>query len=120
MTRTHFRVRQNNLGIRHVLKKGNWGPTLGVIQTGSQNQRNPNAPTFEERSVEWTLSMKEKQGEQLGFYTGTKVPGSCSENRNKFFKPRPASNASSPSKTVGEVLRGLPPLSSIFFARAVH
>ena len=47
------------------------GRTRGVIQTGSQNQRNPNAPTFEKRSIEWTLSMEEKQGKQLSFYTRT-------------------------------------------------
>ena len=38
-------------------QKGIWGPTLGVIQTGSQNQRNQSAPTFD---IEWTLSMEEK------------------------------------------------------------
>ena len=34
--------------------------TLGLVQTGSQNQRNSNAPTFDDRSIEWTLSMEEE------------------------------------------------------------
>ena len=34
-------------------------PTLGVAQTGSQNQRKPNAPTLEGRSIEWTLRMED-------------------------------------------------------------
>ena len=31
------------------------GPKRGVIQTGSKNQRNPDAPTVEERSIDWTV-----------------------------------------------------------------
>ena len=50
-------------------KKETLGRTLGVIQTGSQYQRNPSAPTFEERSIEWTLSIEEKQGKQLKLLT---------------------------------------------------
>ena len=77
-----------------MFSKGKLGRALGVIQTGSQSQRNPNAPTFEERPIEWTLSMEEKQGTQLKFLHKSvyKVPGSYSENRNRFFKPSPASN----------------------------
>ena len=33
------------------------GPTHGVIQTRSESHRNPNAPTLEERSIEWTLCL---------------------------------------------------------------
>ena len=52
------------------------GPTLGVLQTGSQIQQNPNAPTFEEGSVEWTLSMEEVQVHILRIDMGssTQVP----------------------------------------------
>ena len=41
------------------LKRENLGLTLGVTQTGFQNQRNTNAPTFEGRPFEETLSMEE-------------------------------------------------------------
>ena len=76
--------------------KGYLGRTLGVMQTGSQHQRNPNAPTFEERSIEWTLNMEEKQGKQLRFHKNVcNVLGSYSENRNRFFKPSRAANVSS-------------------------
>ena len=44
------------------------GPSLGVIQTGSQNQRNPNAPTFEERSIDWIVNMKEKTRKATWFF----------------------------------------------------
>ena len=83
-----------------IAQKGRCGRSIGVIQTASQNQRNPNAPTFEERSIEWTSSMKEKNKESsLVFFhkSGHKVPGSYSENRSRFFKPSPAINVSSPS-----------------------
>ena len=40
--------------------KGNIGPTLGVIQTGSATQRNQNARTFGERYIECTLIIEEK------------------------------------------------------------
>ena len=45
---------------KYVPKRENSGPALGVIQTESHNQRNPNAPTFEDRSFESTLSLEEK------------------------------------------------------------
>ena len=51
-TKTQFRVRRHHLANKHVPKREIWGPTLGFIQTGSQNQRTPNAPTFGERSIE--------------------------------------------------------------------
>ena len=44
----------------HVLTMEELGLTLGVIQVRSQNQRNPNAPTFEEKPTEWTLCVEEK------------------------------------------------------------
>ena len=50
---------------KYVLKREKLRPTLGVIQIRSQNQRNANAPTFDERSIEWTLSMEGKHGQQL-------------------------------------------------------
>ena len=55
--------------------KGKRELTPGVIQTGSQKQRIPSAPTFVERSTEWTVSMEERQ-----------------ENRHRFLNIRPASN----------------------------
>ena len=53
-----------------------WDNTLGVLQTGSQNHQNPNAPTFEEGSIEWTLSMEEVQVHILTIEMGssTQVP----------------------------------------------
>ena len=61
-------------------EKRKMGPTLGA-----QNQRNPNALTFEERSIQWTLSMEESK-KQLGFLHKNvhRVPSSYSENRNKL------------------------------------
>ena len=56
--KTQHRVRLHHFA-EITFSKGNLGPTLGVIQTGSQNKRNPNSPTFEERCIEWTLSMEE-------------------------------------------------------------
>ena len=74
-------------------EKRKMGPTLGAIQTGHQNQRNPNAPT------EWSLSMEEiaRKAAWISHSNVYKVPGSCSENRNNFFKPSPAINVSSSS-----------------------
>ena len=40
--KTQFRVRLRHLANKYVLKGETLGPTLGVIQTGSENQRNPN------------------------------------------------------------------------------
>ena len=67
-----------------VFSKVQLGRTHGDIQTGSQNQRNPNAPTFEEKSIEWTLSMEEKQGKQLKLLHKNvhKVPGTNFVNRH--------------------------------------
>ena len=52
--KTHFRVR-----LQVCSEKGKLGPALGVIQAGSQSQRHPNAPTFEDRSIERTSRMEE-------------------------------------------------------------
>ena len=51
----------------------NWVLHLESSKTGSQNQRNPNAPTFEEGSIEWTFSMEEKHGKHIGFYTRARI-----------------------------------------------
>ena len=71
------------------------------VKLGSQNQRTPDAPTFEERSIEWNLSMEEKTRKSACILHKNvyKSPGSHSENRNMFFKPSFASNVSSPSMT---------------------
>ena len=62
----------------YVLKRENSGLTLGVIQTGSQNQRNPNAPTFEESFVESILNMEKVRTAARVLHTNVyKVPGSC-------------------------------------------
>ena len=57
-------------------RRDNLGPTLGVLQTGSQNQQNPNAPTFEVGSIEWTLSMEEVQVHilRIEMCSSTQVP----------------------------------------------
>ena len=80
------------------------GPTLGVIQTGSQNQRHPNSPTFEERSFECTLSMEEiaRTATWILDKNVYKASGSYSENRNRFFKPSAAGNVSSPSRSASK------------------
>ena len=49
--KTQFRVRLHHLANSYFHLR---------VQIGSQNQRNPNAPTFGERSIEWILRMKEK------------------------------------------------------------
>ena len=83
--------------------KGKSGPTLGVMQTRSQNQRNPNAPTFEERSIGWTLSTEENARTAASLKNACTIAGSCSENRKLFFfKPGPPSNVSSLSKTASK------------------
>ena len=72
-------------------EKWKMGPTLGVIRTGSQNQRRRMIC----RMDKW--AWKKQRGTQLGFHTeaGTKFhPGSYSDNRNKLFKASPASNVS--------------------------
>ena len=52
--KTQIRVRLHHLAKKVRSQRETLGLTLGVIQTGSQNQRNANAPTFEERSIAWT------------------------------------------------------------------
>ena len=98
--KTQFRVRLHHLANRYVLKRETLGPTLGLSQTGSQNQGSPNDPTEEERSIERTLSMEGKARTAARICTNAhKIPGSCSENRHWFFKLSPASNVSSLSIT---------------------
>ena len=77
-------------------KRKNWDLRWESFQSGSQNRQNPNDPTIEEISAEWTLSM-ERQGNRLAFFTTAclKIP----ENRHRFFKPGPVSNVSSFSFT---------------------
>ena len=74
------------------------GPTHGVTQTVSENQQNLKAPTFEERSIGWTLSMEGIARKAAGIVHKSvyKVPDSFCENRIQFFKPGPARNVSSP------------------------
>ena len=97
--KTQYRVRLHHIANKYVLKMG---LTLGVIQTGSQNQRNPNAPKFEARSIEGTLSMEEKaRGASWVLHKSVyKFPGSYSENG--FLKPSPANDVSSFSATTKE------------------
>ena len=80
------------------LEKEKLGPTLGVMQTGSKNQRNQYAPNFEERSIEWTLSMEEtaRKAARIFHKNVYRPQGSYSEIRHRFFELGPASNASSP------------------------
>ena len=75
---------------------GNIGPTHGVIQTGSETQRNQNARTFGERYIEWTLINEEKMARTSALPLHNNlftIPGSFSGTR--FSKPSPACNASS-------------------------
>ena len=44
----HFRVRLHHLAKKVRSENGNWDQHFGVIHTGSEHQRNPNAPTFED------------------------------------------------------------------------
>ena len=64
-----------------------------------QESTKSGAPTFEERSVKWTLSMEEKARTSAWIIHKNvyQVPGSYCENRNGFFNPSPASDVSSPS-----------------------
>ena len=80
-------------------EKGNIGPTHGVIQTGSENQWNPNVPTFEE----WSIGRKGKKSACIfKNKNGYQIPGSSSENQHRFFKPSPASNVSPPPITTSK------------------
>ena len=80
--KTQFRVRLQHLANRCVLKRY-W-------------IRNPNAPTFEDTSIAWTLHMEEMALTYVGFWRKNvcKIPGSYAKNRHKFFKPSPESNVS--------------------------
>ena len=49
------------------------GLTLGVTQTGLQNQQNPNAPTFKERSTEWTYEHGRNGKESSLYFTQERV-----------------------------------------------
>ena len=72
--KTQYRLRLHHLANKYVLtRKEKLGPPLVVIQTRSQNQRNPNAPTFEDRSIEWTSSMEEKSKESSLDFTHKNV-----------------------------------------------
>ena len=84
--KTQFRLRQNHLANRYVLKRENLGPTLGVTQTGCKNQRNPNVPTLREMAKKsaWIL--------HKNVY---KIPGLYPENQHRLFKPSHANNVSS-------------------------
>ena len=55
--------------MRTSSEKEKLGPTIGVIQTGSENHRNPNAPTL----IEWTLRMDEKTKESSLYFTKERV-----------------------------------------------
>ena len=50
-------------------EKGNLGTTLGPTQTGSINHQNPNASTFGERLVDWTLRMEEMESKSARTFT---------------------------------------------------
>ena len=119
---THYRVKLHHIANKYVLKIQKLGPTLGAIQTRPQNQRNPNAPTFEERSIEWdeiarktSLFLQNNVYKVSGSYSDTnnvytfksnvgsgRIPGSYSENRQRFCKPSPARSVSSPCITTSE------------------
>ena len=88
--KTQCRVRLHHLANKHVLRRKNWDFHLEPIQTRSQNQQDPKAPAFEERSIEWTLSMEE-QARKVAWIIHRNVhtvPGSYSEDRHKFFKTK--------------------------------
>ena len=95
--KTKFRVRLHHVANEYVLKREKM--ETYTWSHPDQNQRNPNAPSFEERSIEWTLNMKEKTRTSAWILhiNVCIIPGSHSENRRRFFKPSPASNVSSPS-----------------------
>ena len=92
--KTQFRVRLHHLANKYVLKREKPRPTPGVSLTRSENQRNPTAPTFGERAIEWTLRMARNQ---LGHWHKNVYKVPYSENGNSFFKPSPANNVTSPS-----------------------
>ena len=101
--KTQYRLRLHHLAKKNVLtRKKIWDLHLESSRPGSHNQRNPNAPTFEDRSIEWTSSMEEKARKAAWIFLHKnlyKVAGSYSENRHNVFRPSPASNVSSPSLT---------------------
>ena len=97
--KTQYRVRVDHLRTanRYVLTREKLGPTLGVIQTGSHNQRKPNAPTFEERSIDRTLCMQVK-ARRTTFIFFTQEPVQTSRLIILRIKIGSESNVSSPSK----------------------
>ena len=66
----------HHLANKCVLRTEKLRPTLGVIQTGFQNQRNAKSPTFEDRSLEWTLSMEEEVRKAAWIFTKERVQSS--------------------------------------------
>ena len=80
---------QNNAGFNPAnyltaYSAKNLGLTLGVMQTGSQTQRSPNAPSFEERLIEWNLRVEEMARTSVWTLhkSAYKIPGSFSANRH--------------------------------------
>ena len=99
--KTQYRVRLRHLADKNVLERDKLGPTLGVIQIGFQNQRNPNGPISEEQSIEWSLSMEEKARRSAWIFaqkTCTKFQVCILRIDIGSFKPSPASNVSSRSQ----------------------
>ena len=101
--KTLFRVGLDHLANKYVPQRQKLGLTLGVMQTGSQNQRCPNAP-FIRGFIEWNLRVEEMARTSVWTLhkNAYKIPGSFSENRHKFFKPSPTSNGSSPCITASK------------------
>ena len=92
--KTQFRVRLHHLEHKYV---------LGVIQTGSHNQRNPNAPTCEERSIEWTVSMEEQTRKAALIFAQEHVLQVCILRSNTdSSNPVPRAMVSSPSVTTSK------------------
>ena len=96
--KTQFHVRVHHTANKYALKGEKWDPHLESSRQDPKNQRCPNAPTFGERSIDWTLFMQEMA--RTSAWTlhqhVCNVPRLYSENRHWFFKPSPASNASAP------------------------
>ena len=97
---TQYRVRLDLLANKYVFKRQKLGPTHGAIQTRLPNQRNPNAQTFEKRSIECDEIVRKTAW--ILHNSVYWIPGSYSENRHKFFKPSSASNVSSLCITTSE------------------
>ena len=91
--KTQYRVRLHHLANKYVLKRDKSGRDLHRLEL--------RICEFETLQHSITIHRMDfehgKQGKQLRFYTSVgRVRGSYSENRHLFFKPSPASNASSP------------------------